>query len=65
MKLYTKKYKSDSRRFDAIKEISYKCDCGHAVEIPRYLRKVNCDWCGYDVYKDKLEREMNKNVRKK
>ena len=31
-----------------------KCKhCGHKILIPVWIKKRNCNWCGYDVYRDK------------
>lgn len=34
---------------------TYKCKCGHSVEIRPYIKKALCHWCNKWVFKNKKD----------
>ena len=37
---------------------TYKCKCGHSVEIRPYIKKTLCHWCNRWVFRDKKDEFM-------
>lgn len=56
-------FKDDTKRFQALSEVTVKCKCGCSVTITNKYKKVICGWCGRMVYLDKKQ-EFKEKLRK-
>ena len=49
-----KGFEKTDKYFDSISKITHYCECGHSVQIPEYVNKTICTWCGKTVFKNEL-----------
>lgn len=41
----------DIKRMKDIKKIRHRCKCGHSINIPEFVDKKICSWCGCYVFR--------------
>ena len=60
-------FSNDIKLAEELSKIRRYCKrCGHSRHVPKYLGKVNCDYCGYPIFYDekaKFQFEIKKRLR--
>lgn len=56
-------YENPTEFMRVMRQVTYRCKCGHSVVIPAFVNKKICHWCGKWVYKSDRE-EFKEKLRK-